>query len=254
MSRAFRLIALAAGAVAVAGLLSAPAGAAPTVVRNATQARAAGVQPNTVPTSNFGNGYFSYPAAGNVSSASVTFTMPTFNCTHSGDSEWLSPGIWVYDSSGVLSQFSGVEFNCNSGALFQGDVICVDSYASCDDSLAIAPGDRIVASLFESSTQTYAAVHDLTTGQLAAVTGAAVSNDYTVFLGDAGPSIVSNGAVTKIPTYTQPIRFTKAQVNGLYLADWSPVHYYLKTGTALQEKSTQLLGDGDAFTATFVHS
>jgi hypothetical protein len=135
--------------------------------RGLPTARDAGVQSNTVPTSNFGNGYFSYPAAGNVSSASVTFTMPTFSCTHSGDREWLSPGIWVYDSGGVLSQFSGVQFNCNSGALFQGDVICVDSYAVCDDSLTIAPGDRIVASLSESSTQTYAAVHDLTTGQIA---------------------------------------------------------------------------------------
>lgn len=255
MSRSLRLIAVAACAAAVATFASAgPAGAASHPAANATQARAAGLHPNTVGTTPYGNGYFSYPGTGDVASASVTFTMPTFTCTHQGDSEWLSPGIWVYDSSGNLTQFSGAEFNCNDGALFMGDVMCVDSYTSCDDSISVSPGDKLVASLYESSTQTYASVHDLTSGGFVSITGPAVTTDETVFLGDEGPSIASTGGVSKIPTYTQQIHFSKAQVNGLYLRDWSPAHYNLKTGTSLQEKSTALTGDGDGFTATFVHS
>ena len=257
MYGSIRLIAVAACAVAVTGFLSAsPAGAGSPGPTNAAQVAHSGavVHPNVVLTTTYGNGYFSYPGAGNVVSASVTFTAPAFSCAHPADHEWLSPGIWVFDTDGALSQFSAAEFNCNAGTLFQGDVICVDSYATCDTSLTINPGDRVVASLFESSTQTYAKVRNLTTGLSSAVTGAAVTNDYTVFLGDLGPSIASVGAVTKIPTYSSSIHFTKAQVNGMYLSDWSPAHYNLKTSVALQETSSSLTGDGDAFTATFRHN
>jgi hypothetical protein len=266
MYRYIRLVAVVACSAALIGFLSgAPAGAASNGPTNATQAAPSGatvrpappsaarMHPPAVPTTSYGNGYFSYPGAGNVASASVTFTAPSFSCAHSDDSEWLSPGIWVFDSSGNLTQFSGAEFNCNSGAIFKGDVICVDSYSACDDSFAINPGDRVVASLYESSTQTVARVRNLTTGQSAAITGAPAS-DYTVFIGDAGPSIASSGAVTNIPTYTSSIYFTKAQVNGLYLSDWSPIHYNLKTGVPIQEVSTILSPDGDAFTAKFRHN
>lgn len=257
MSVRSRLITTAVCAVLAVGFAAATtsARAATPKARNATQVRtAAGLQASlAVPSTSYGAGYFSYPGSGDVASASVTFTMPAFSCAHTTDSEWLSPGIWVFDNSGALSQFSGVQFNCNDGALFQGDVMCVDDYAVCDDSLTVQPGDRVVSTLYESSAQTVAAFHDLTSGGTIRISSAPVTDDYTVFIGDLGPSIASSGAVTRVPTFLQ-VAFSKAQVNGYYLGDWGPTRYNLKTSLALQERGGALSGDGDAFKTTFVHN
>jgi hypothetical protein len=244
------LVAAACAAVAT-GFVAGPAGASAGHVRNATDASGGRSTPGLKTSTNFGAGYFSYPGTGNVASASVTFKTPTFSCAKTTDDEWLSPGVWIYNSSGVLSQFSGVEFNCNDGATFTGDVICLDSYATCDDSMTVSPGDRVVASLSESSTATIAAVHDLTSGTHVSISAAATTTDETVFVGDEGPMLASSGAVTRVPTFTK-VLFSKAQVNGQYLGDWSPVRYNLAThGTKVQESAGVLTGDCDAFSTTF---
>lgn len=240
-----RLAGLILACAVAAGLtLAAPASAAghPTST--------AGLHPNAVPALNYGAGYFTYPgSAHGVASASATFTMPSFSCVHAGDHEWLLPGIWVYDGNGNMTQQVDVNFNCNLGAILQQSVICLTG-ASCDTSLAPAPGDTIVASLAYTSTATVGTIKDVTTGQQAQVVGPAVTTDYTVFVGDLGPNPYG---VTKVPSFTK-VPFTSVQVNGQRLVDSSAVQYNLKTGNVVQITSTKILPDGQSFTTYFKHS
>lgn len=252
----FRLAAIAAGAaVAAAGALVLAPNASAATPRTTAGLHAhitlqPGAVPNTVPTTNYGAGFFSYPGAANgTASANVTFKMPSISCARPGDSEWLLPGIWVYNSSGNLSQQVDVNFNCNSGTQLLVSVICIQS-ASCDQSLSIAPGDRVQASLAYTSTATVGTIHDLTSGASAQVVGPAITTDYTIFIGDEGPSLFS---VSKVPTFSK-VSFSSAYVNGQSIRDAGGVRYNLKTGPAVQITTGPLTGDGDAFVTTFHHN
>jgi hypothetical protein len=251
-----RLAAVAAGvAMAAAGALVLAPNASAATPRSTAGLHAhipmgSGAMRSAVPSTNYGAGYFSYPGAANgTASANVTFTMPSITCFRPGDAEWLLPGIWVYDSSGNLTQQVDVNFNCNSGSQLREDVICIQG-ASCDQSLSIAPGDRIQASLAYTSSATVGRIHDLTSGASAQVVGPAITTDYTVFIGDEGPSLFG---VRKVPVFTA-VPFSSAYVNGQSLADWSAAQYNLKTGTSLQIATGVLTGDGNAFVTTFHHS
>jgi hypothetical protein len=209
----------------------------------------AGGRLNAVATTNYGAGYFSYPGAANgVSTVSTSFKMPTFHCHSTTDNEWLLPGIWVYDSSSALTEQVDVNFNCNSGTLFQGAVICVTG-ASCNVSLPVAPRDTIRASLAYTSTATIGTIKDVTSGQSVQVVGSPVTNDYTVFIGDEGPSLFG---VSKVPTFTT-LKFSRNQVNSQDLSDWGPARYNLKTGTVVQI-TTGAISSTQAFVTTWVHN
>lgn len=244
------LAAVVAGGLALAGPASAAAHPRTTAGLHAKIAVHAGVQPNTVPTTTYGAGYFTYPGDANgLASVSATYTMPDFSCVHSGDNEWLLPGIWVF-SSGTLTEQVDVNFNCNGGVKLQPDVICITG-ATCDQSLAIAPGDKIVASLSYTPTATVGTIKDVTAGTQAQVVGGAITTDDTVFVGDFGPSVFG---VSKVPSFSK-VKFSSVQVNGQYLADAPfPTQYNLKTGTSLQITSTHILGGGSSFTTAFRHS
>ena len=156
----FGLTAIAAGvAVAAASALVLAPNASAATPRSTAGLHAhipmgSGAVRNAVPSTNYGAGYFSYPGAANgTASANVTFTMPSITCFRPGDAEWLLPGIWVYDSSGNLTEQVDVNFNCNSGSQLREDVICIQG-ASCDESLSIAPGDRVQASLAYTNSAT----------------------------------------------------------------------------------------------------
>jgi len=213
---------------------------------------ASSASPAAVPSTYFGAGYFSYPGEANgAASASTTFKMPTFSCKSAGDQEWLLPGIWVYDGSSNLTQQVDVNFNCNSGAKTQEDVICITG-ASCDTSLTPAPHDTIRASLAYTSTATIGTIKDVTTGQTAQVIGSPVTSDVTVFIGDEGPSLFLGGAVTKVPTFST-IKFSTNQVNGQDLSDWAPGRWNLKTSTAVQIRAGAL-ATNQSFVTTFAHN
>jgi hypothetical protein len=174
----------------------------------------------------YGAGYFAYPGESNqgVSEASATFVMPSISCASSANDEWLLPGIWVYNSSGDLSEHVDVNFNCDGGSLVEESVVGVDgSYGS---SISVSPGDTVEASLSESGTATTGTIKDVTTGGIdQEVVASATTSDNTVFIGDAGPSQFS---VSAVPTFSK-LKFTQAFVNGEYLGDWSPAQYNLKT-------------------------
>jgi hypothetical protein len=205
----------------------------------------------TVPKTPYGAGYFVYPFSPNVGSVSATFTLPSITCQRQGDYEWLLPGIWVYDTSGNLTQQVDINLNCNNGALVMIDVICIAGVA-CDESLTVSPGDRIVATLSETPSGTFGQIHNLTTGQIAKVSGPATTSDNVVFVGDEGPSL---STVTRVPTFST-VPFSKVQINGYYLSDSpSPTRYNLATtGTTTQITTSPIEGDGDHFVTTFKHN
>jgi hypothetical protein len=198
----------------------------------------------------YGAGYFSYPGQSNgVSTVSTSFKMPTFHCHSTTDNEWLLPGIWVYDGGGTLTEQVDVNFNCNAGSLYQGDVICI-SGAACDQSLAVAPRDTIRASLAYTPTATIGTIKDVTSGQSVQVVGPAITTDYTVFIGDAGPS--QFGFATLVPTFST-LKFSNNQVNSQDLSDWGPAKYNLKTGSVVQI-TTGGISAAEAFVTTWVHN
>lgn len=251
-------LALAAGMVA--GTLSGgPALAAEAGARTHHPKSTAGLHPRIVmhrgqgayvPVTNYGAGYFTYPANANgLASASATFTMPTFSCASSTDNEWLLPGIWVY-SGGALSEQVDVNFNCNSGAKVQSGIVCLNN-AGCDTSLAVNPADKIIASIAYTPTATVATLKDVTTQVSAHVVGAAVTNDEVVFIGDEGPSLFG---VNYVPTFTH-VSFGSVQINGQYLVDGPfPAQYHLKTGSVVQITASIIVPTGAGFTTTFHHN
>jgi hypothetical protein len=205
-----------------------------------------------VPSTYYGAGYFSYPATGSVGSVSVTFRVPAIHCKSTSDNEWLLPGIWVYDNTGTLSQQVDLNLLCDSGTILLHDVICIAG-GTCATSLAIHPGDLIVATLSETASGTFGQLRNITTGLAESVSGSAAPTiDHSVFVGIEGPSMFG---VTNVPTFLKAT-FTKVQVNGYYLSDWSPAQYNLSppAGTPVQVNTTALQDNGDQFVNNFVHN
>jgi hypothetical protein len=202
-----------------------------------------------VPPTTYGAGYFSYPGESNqgVSGASATFVMPSFSCASNQDDEWLLPGIWVYDSGGDMTEQVDVNFNCDGGTLLEESEVGING--SFGTSISVSPGDTIEASLSESGTATTGTIKDVTTGGTEQVVGSATTSDYTVFIGDTGPS---QFGVSGVPTFSK-VKFTQAFVNSQYLGDGSAAQYNLRTSHDLQITAGPL-SLGDAFTTTFKHN
>jgi hypothetical protein len=216
------------------------------------QGRIASAAPSAgkVPTTNYGAGYFTYPAEyDGIASVGATFTVPTISCQKSGDREWLLPGIWVFDASRNLTEQVDVNLNCNQGSLYQQSAICIQG--SCDSSLTVTPGDVIEASLVYTATDTVGTIRDRTQSTSAQVVGDPITTDYTVFVGDLGPGVFPTGTL-RVPTFTS-VPFSSVQVNGQYLSDWPPVPYSLKTAAAVQIK-TGAISHNQNFTTTFQHN
>ncbi|MFL6239880.1 MAG: hypothetical protein ACJ735_10375 [Actinomycetes bacterium] len=207
-----------------------------------------GASPNT-PSTNYGAGYFSYLGTGNVVSVGATFKAPPVTCASTSDMEWLLPGIWIYDGGGNLSEQVDVNLNCNSGSQLREDVICLNG-VSCDTSLTINPNDKVEVSFTNTPNYSTGVVRDITQHTSATVTGPSQASDYTVFIGDEGPSLFGP---TAVPTFTK-VGFSIATVNGQYLGDNGPAKYNLKTTSAVQIATGALNSSGSGFNTTFKHN
>ena len=172
-------------------------------------------------------------------SASTTFTMPSFSCHSSSDSEWLLPGLWIYNTSGQLVSQVDVNFNCNSGSKVQSDVICITG-GGCDTSLHVNPGDVIEAVYTASGSSAIGTLYDRTQHTVAQASGNSVGSAI-VLVGDQGPGLFG---VPAVPTFSK-VPFSITTLNGFYVADWGPTVLNLKTGSNVQIKS------GSAKTTSF---
>ena len=252
--RTFGLI-VATVALVVGGFSSA-GGAAATVhaptARGHVHVRASKLA-GTATASSIGAGYWVVPGTPNVSSASAQFTVPRITCSKPHDAEGVFPGIYVYDGSNNLVQQIDVNLFCSDGVIHMVDVVCIaGSQEGCETNLTISPGDRIIATFSESPYHTQGQIYDLTTNQEDSIFDGtpAPTNDYSVFIGDAGPAPF--GFSTHVPKFKH-IAFSKGQVDGYYLFEYFATATFLKTAKVTQIKTSALTGDGDAFDTTFAH-
>jgi hypothetical protein len=242
-------VALSAAAVlTAAGVLPASATARPHAPTAGAHVRIKAIATSTV-----GAGDFVTPGSPNVSSASATFTIPTITCNNPSDYKGVFPGIWIYDSTGNLVHQVDVNLYCESGIVHYTGVVCIaGSSQGCVTSLTVSPGDRMVATFSESAFHTQGQLYDLTTHTHESIYDGtpAPTDDYTVFIGAAGPVPFGH---THVPMFDH-INFTKCQVDGYYLFEYvSSQIESLKSASYLQVRASALHGDGDAFTATFAH-
>ena len=204
--------------------------------------------------SNVGAGWYAVPGEPNVSEASAQFVIPTVTCNVAHGAEAFYPGIWVYDTSGTLTQQVDINIICIDGVVTtMQDVICIlGSTAGCAQNLNVSPGDRIVATFSESAWHTQGQIEDLTTGLIDYIYDGTPgpTSDNSVLFGDAGPGPFG---ATHVPTFGT-VPFSKVTIDGYYMSEYS-VRYAtaLKTAAAVQIKTGPLRQDGDAFTTTWLH-
>ncbi len=231
--------------------VSGPASAAPRNHRKSTvgaTAHLAVARPSAVATTASGAGYFAYPGDGNDTRVGATFRAPAITCASASDFEWLLPGIWIYDDNSNLVQEIDVNLDCDNGEQLRESEICVDGSA-CDTSLTINPGDVVEVSWSNGPGSSLGTVRDRTQHTVASVSGPKQTNDFTVFVGDEGPTAFG---VTAVPTFTK-VSFSNVSVNGQYLGDWSPLRYNLKTASTTQI-AAGAISSGLNFTTTFKHN
>ncbi len=204
----------------------------------------AGARPAVVATSALGAGHTVYL---DLASAGVTFTMPSISCASPSDYEWLLPGLWIYDGSGNLVSQVDVNFNCNAGSSYMGDVICIYG-GSCDTSMAVYPGDVIEATYVQTASTAAGEIINHTQNTVAVVYGTPGACCNSVLFGNAGPS---QFGVSAVPTFNK-MNFSVATANGFYLGDWGPYQTNLKTDRFVQIKSS--IVPTTKFTNTFMHN
>ncbi len=235
---------LAALGAATLGFASA-AGAAGTAVAMAQTP--AGVHPLGASSSANIAGYQTTPTGG-LASASATFTVPKISCTTTDTNKGAEEWNGVFTSS--LSTYALVASQCrSSGPVYDWQF---QTGAGNFNEPGAAPGDVVVASLFQSGSSTFAEIHDLTQN----VTWVA---DNPVNQGD---TIVNIGTYNEdqalsvpVPTFTKA-NFTNATVNGDYLGFESPTEINALNGGDLLIKSGKLhtTATGSVFSETFKHA
>ena len=235
------LAGMAALAVATLGFSSAAAAAGtaprlerPSVIEDASS-------------SSYFAGYQATPNGG-LASASVTFTVPTISCTATDKSDGAAEWTGVYTDT-LETQAFVVGYCSSSGPIYS---YVFATLARSFVQSGAAPGDVVVASLFQSDTSTWAEIHDLTNGEYWVA-----SNDV-----NQGDSVVDIGTLTQdaccgspVPTFSK-IKFTNATVNGDYLDFDGPTEFNTLIGGDLLIKAGHLAtsATGSSFSDTFKHA
>ncbi len=108
----------------------------------------------------------------------------------------------------------------------------------------------VVASLFQSSSSTYAEIHDLTANVFWFANNNFNQGDTTVDFGTFNES-----PSRPVPTFST-VKFTNATVNGDYLGFESPTEFNALNGGDLLIKTGHLAtsGTGSTFSAAFKHA
>jgi hypothetical protein len=190
-------------------------------------------------------GYILTPTHG-VASVSTTFTVPTITCA-AGSGPGQSFGVWGFDTQTAYVAESAVQTFCSGTTPVYNFFILANSVHFTEP--GVGPGNKIVASYYETPGWTQATVHDLTSG----VTW--IANFATSFLPasqiDIGAmSIPGNGRVAPFGT----AHFTKTQVNGDSLGFQSPAGFnWVGEHSHLLVSTTAITGT-DSFNLIFHRS
>jgi hypothetical protein len=193
-------------------------------------------------------GYYVTPTGG-LASASVTFTVPTITCTTSDDSKAAVQYEGVYTLA--LDVYALVGTSCGStGPLYQ---YYFRTSAGAFTEPGAAPGDVVVASVFQSASATWAELHDLTANVYWFADNSVNQGDTSIAIGALNGTYAS----VPIPTYTK-VKFFNATVNGDYLGFDSPSQFNTvnPSDSVLIAKSGKLAttATGSSFSVTFKHA
>ncbi len=190
-------------------------------------------------------GYQLTPTGG-LASASVTFTVPKITCTTSDKNKSAIEWNGVYTDS--LQAYAFVAGYCTTSGTKYDWVFATN--AGPFDEPGAAAGDVVVASLFQSSSSTYAEIHDLTANAVWFANNSVNQGDTTV---DIGTYNQSPGR--PVPTFST-VKFTNATVNGDYAGFESPTEFNALNGGDLLIKTGHLAtsGTGSTFSAAFKHA
>ena len=157
----------------------------------APSAGAAGLSPLVKPaagssSSAYLGGYQATPSGG-LASASTTFTMPKLTCTATQDNEGDAILFGVYTDNFDVYAFA-------TGAVLHGGhvvhVRLLHARWRIHEPSAVAPGDVVVASLFESGSDAQGEIHDLTRG----------SHWLSATPGNLGDTVVDIGTYNDVPS------------------------------------------------------
>jgi hypothetical protein len=203
---------------------------------------------NAAGATNYAAGYAVQPSAG-LAGASVTFTVPTISCTATDDSDgaWQADGVYTIKGSS-LDTLALVQTFCNSsGPKYQ---YLLQTSAGTIVEPGAAPGDTVVASIFQTGSATWAKIHDLTQN-LYWFADTSNQDDTLVVLGALNATFEG----VPVPTYTK-VHFSNATVNSDYLGFESPSAYNTLNGGDLVVKAGALktTGTGSTFSTTFKHA
>jgi hypothetical protein len=192
-------------------------------------------------------GYQADPSGG-LASASTTFTMPkiTCNATQKDEGDAILFGVYTDD----FNVYAFATAQCStSGTAYTFDFSTPDGEFS--EPSAVAPGDVVVASLFESKTDTQAEIHDLSRG----------THWLSADPGDIGDTVVDIGTYNEetggIPVAPfAKVSFTNNTVNGDYLGFDSPTQYNALNGgdTLIKTSALKTSATGSAFSLQYKKS
>jgi hypothetical protein len=240
-----RLVPVALAAVAMGTLgFASGAGAAPSPVVGGS-----GVISNAAGASTQLAGYQVAPSGG-LASANVTFTVPTITCTSADKTDIadMFDGVFTAD----VDVDALVESYCTSTGTHTDFFVSTPGGSLTEP--GPAPGDTVVASMFQSGTGTGANVHDVTSGAYWFEDDSANVGDTTIDIGSLNQFQLTNSPV---PTFTK-VHFSNATVNGDYLGftGVGAAQFNDLNGGDLLIKSGALstTGAGTTFADTFKHA
>ncbi len=192
-------------------------------------------------------GYEATPSGG-LASASVTFVVPAITCTANDDTQtaWMTEGV----STDTKQTYADVVSGCHSTGPYTWFQFGTPAHGY-NETQGPAPGDTVVASLFQSGSATWAELHDLTENVYDFANDTVNVGDTVV---DIGSYTYANGLETpQVPTFTK-IVFSNATVNGDYLGFEDATKYNDVTSSdhlLIKTKTSSTTGAGTTFSLKF---
>jgi hypothetical protein len=193
-------------------------------------------------------GYEVAPSGG-LASAGVTFVVPAITCTANDDTQtaWMTDGV----STSTRQTYADVVSGCNSNGPYTWFQFGTPAHGYNEP--GPAPGDTVVASLFQSGSATWAELHDLTENVYDFANDSVNVGDSVV---DIGSYTYANGLESpQVPTFTK-IVFSNATVNGDYLGFEGATKYNDVTSSdhlLLKTKASSTTGAGTMFQIRFMN-
>ena len=203
----------------------------------------ASAAPSLRPTNNVNfSGYYATPAIG-LASVSTTFKVPTINCS-SGITQGVAFGAIADINSSTAAARSQVRAQCTGTTASYQLFVLANTSEFVEN--GVGPGDKVVASIFQTVTGISAEIHDLTSGFYYVADGSA--NGATG--AGAGAEQITTPTPELIAPFATPT-FTKAEVNGDYIGFDTPIRYDMATGSNVIMKAGLLTDGGDQFAVAF---